>query len=358
MFGLGFPQSMFEEGLQTISVRVPRPVDHQVVNGLSTPQATPALSLPPFSKARPKRLSIALPRIAESRNGEERLALFSPAPYEIQFGSQRRRKWTQLYRRIFGIVVFGFLILATTSKIARSSWLSDWKQHNAQWTANVHESLEKVYGLEEDFMPRYLHRTQRQQYMQYTTRLADAETAAPSFNEVEQHVFAEDDLTENQDSFFTASDSDIEAAAISDRIDELLSLPDVAPYMSGHAGNLGAVYVEGITASVVDLESAMALDGTATILLLSQLDANRRQFLKTMVRYLSTGGQLPLEWRTETSLESVMRQIWTIPGDDAFTGLFAGPSASEVLFAADWQERIAQKAGVTVFTKVSSLSIV
>lgn len=358
MYGLGYPQSVFEESLQTITIRAPRRVHHEVVEVLPTPQATPALAAPPFNRARPKRLSIALPRIEESRKSEERLTLFSPAPNQTQFGSQRRRKWTQLYRRIFGIVVLGLLVLVTSSKIARSSWLSDWKKHNAQWSANVHELEDKVYGLEEDFMPRYFHRSQRQQYIQYSTRVADNENVHPSFNEVEKHVFAEDDLTENQDSFFTTFASDIESAAIYDRIDELLSLSEVTPYMSGHAGDLRAVYIEGITASVADLESAMKLDGPATISLLGQLDASRRQFLKTMIRYLSTGGQLPLGWGTETSLESVMRQVWTIPGDEAFTELFAGPSASEVLFAADWQEGIADKACVTVFTNVSSLPIV
>lgn len=342
MYGLGFPKSVFEESLQTISIRVSRPVDHEVTEGLPTPQATPALSAPPFGKPRPERLSIS------RYKSEDGFSLFPPRASRTLF-SKRQRKWTQLYRRIFAIAVFGLVVLVTVQKIARSSWLSDWKKHNAQWSAHLHEPEEKVYGLEEDFMPRYFHRSQRQQYIEYATRVA-AEAAAPS-DEVEQPVFDEDDLMENQDAFFT--ESDIESAAIATRIDELLSLPEVTPYLSGHEGDLRAVYIEGISALVPDLDAAMALGGTSVILLLQQLDSSRRQFLKTMVRYLSSGGQLPLEWQSETSFESVMRQIWTIPGDQAFTELFVGPSASEVLFADDWQARVADEARVTVFTKVS-----
>lgn len=351
LYGLGFPPSMFEESLQTITVSAPRPPYHDVVSGLPTPQMTPALALPPFNKSRPNRSSIVLPK------SEEHFHLFSPG-IPTQPNLRRRRRRALLYRRIVWIVFFGLVVLVTCAKIARASWLSNWMKHNAQWSPHVHQLEDSIYGLEEDFTPRYFHRTQRQQYVQYMTQGAEpnAETEIRTFDEVETHVFAEDDLRENQDSFFTASAPDVEAAAISDRIDDLLSSPEVSAFMSGQVGDLRSVYHEAVSASPVGLDSAMNLDGPQTVSLLRQADNNRRQFLKTMVRYLVKGGKLPSHWHTETSFETLMHQIWTTSSDQTFEPLLFEPQTvdlEDALFADGWQEQVADVAGVTVFTKVS-----
>lgn len=360
LYGLGFPPSCFEEELPKITVSAPQPILHDVVDGIPTPQMTPFLEEPPFNKTLLQRSIISLP------NSPILGGLFSPSPKSARYSLRRRRRNRQLYQRIIWATCALLMLFTLQQKIARTAWFSSWRRRNSQWSASPHTVEDIVYGLEEDYTPKYIHRTQRHRNAQHITRAPSSgadedETDVPYVvvgDEVEHHTFDETTLSENQESFFADAETDANDLAISEQIDNILSSPEITSYMSSMGVDAMSVYHEAISVmATADIDIILDSSRDNVLSTLRRVDNQRRSFLKAMIRFLTERGHLPQEWKSETVFESVLQDIWTTtPSDRGFANMFATTSESSddvpPIFSDNWESDIASKADVTVFVQV------
>lgn len=367
LYGLGFHPSCFEEELPKITISAPQQILHDVVDGIPTPHITPFLVQPPFNKTRLQRSIISLP------NSPIFNQLFSPSPKTARYSLRRRRRARQLYQQVIWAICAILVLFIMQQKVARSAWFSSWLKRNSQWSASVHTAEDTIYGLEEDYTPKYFHRTQRHQYLQHITQQPpsvageeEAEDDIPFIvvgDQVERHTLDERTLTENQESFFADAASDADQLAISEQIDNILSSPEITSYISSMGVDSISAYHEAIFAmAAADIDIILDPSRDNVLSTLRRVDDNRRSFLKAMMRLLTEGGHLPEQWESEASFESVLRDIWTTtPNNRDFPSLFATASESSdalrPIFSEDWESEIPSKADVTVFVKVRGFAL-
>ncbi|KAJ9107660.1 hypothetical protein QFC21_001120 [Naganishia friedmannii] len=360
LYGLGFHPSCFEEDLPRITISAPHQLPYDVDEGIPTPHTTPLLVQPPFHKTRLQRSIISLP-YSPILSG-----LFSPSTKTARYSLRRRRRSRKLYQRMIWAACAILLLFTLQQKVARTAWFSSWMKRNSQWSASVHTTEDTIYGLEEDYTPQYFHRTQRHQYFRHITQLpplvAEADEDDIPFiivgDEVEHHAFDEKTLTENQESFFADSATNANQLAISDQIDNIFSSPEIESYISSMGVDSISAYHEAISVmAAADIDIILDQSRDNVLSTLRRVDDNRRSFLKAMMRFLTEGGHLPQEWKSETSFEAVLRDVWTAtPNNRDFPALFT--TARELsdtirpVFAEDWESEISSKADVTVFIKL------
>lgn len=326
LYGLGFSPSLFEEELQVVSIgsRLDRGAD-----GWQDAPNVPTL-LPPPPITRPKRTSL----LPESISSPSSFNLFSPGPRTLR----QRRKRTQQRRNIAWGVILIWTLFFLYQKITGSSLLWTWMKHNARWSAQLSQFTgDSMYGLEEDFTPStpvFFHRTQRHEYNQYVK-----EATVPS---VKESITG--NSQENENSY--SSEATLEAAAISERIDDMLSWPELGTYLAGR-GNPRQLYHEALSA-VNDVDPIVDLGAEDLLSLLQQTDLRRQRFLEAMTR-LTRAGQLPSDWRNPSTLDSLMNRIWTQSSND-FSDLFGADSVERAI---DWNEDSWSAGDVVVFTRVS-----
>ncbi|KAJ9115936.1 hypothetical protein QFC22_005079 [Naganishia vaughanmartiniae] len=362
LYGLGFHPSCFEDELQTITISAPQPILHDVVDGIPSPHVTPFLVQPPFNKTRLQRSIMSLP------NSPILSGLFSPNVKTARYSLRRRRRSRQLYHRMIWATCAILILFVIQHKIARTAWFNSWMKRNNQWSAELHTAEDTIYGLEEDYTPKYYHRTQRHQYFQHIPPSSrsvaeEGESDVPFIvvgDEVERHPLAETALTENQESFFADAATNVNQLAISEQIDNMLSAPETTSFVSSMGVDAVSAYHEAISVmAAADIDIILDASRDNVLSTLRRVDDNRRSFLKAMMRFLTEGGHLPDEWKSEASFESVMRNIWTtVPNDRDFPDMFATTSersrAIRPMFDGKWENEIASKADVTVFIRGAS----
>jgi hypothetical protein len=328
LYGLGFSPSLFDEELQVISIgsRLDRGVD-----GLPDAPNVPTL-LPPPSITRPKRTASPRPEYAPSSPSS--FILFSPGPTTLR----ERRKRTQRRRNIAWGVISVWTIFFLYQKITGSSLLWTWMKHNARWSAQLSQFTgDSMYGLEEDFTPStpvFFHRTQRHEYNQYVQ-----EATVSLLKET-----VSGDIHQNENPY--SSDAALEHAAISERIDDMLSWPELGAYLAGR-GNTRQLYHEALLA-VNDFDPIINLGADELLSLLQQTDVRRQRFLEAVTR-LIRAGQLPSGWRNPSTMDSLVHRIWTQSSND-FSDLFGADSVERAI---DWNEDSWSAGDVVVFTRVS-----
>lgn len=244
------------------------------------------------------------------------------------------------------VIIFG--------KIARTSFGANWLKHNAQWSAQPnHFKGDSLYGFEEDFTPItppiFFHRTQRAQYERYLAERTDMAKGLSSTQEWGSSASGEDDLHDVHEhhpptSTRTKMSSTSETSAISEVIDSMLLWPELEPYTS-RRGDPRALYHEAMVA-VNEGYPIFNIGVEEMLLSLRQTDERRGWAIEAIIRRVKTG-KLSSAWRIKSSLDTLMRRIWTQA--ESNSNIFDEDSSEGEDV---WNEDLGSSTDAIIFTRV------
>lgn len=145
----------------------------------------------------------------------------------------------------------------------------------------------------------------------------------------------------------TTTSSTSDTFAISKVIDSMLLWPDLEPYTS-RRGDPRDLYHEALVA-LNEVDPIINIGVEEMLSLLQQTDKRRRWAIEAMLRRVKAR-KLPFAWRSKSSLDTLMRRIWTqaetksdIFDEDTFEG------------KDDWNEDLGSSRDVVIITRVSKM---